>query len=495
MLRIPRANAFRRNPLTVPSADVIFFFRERGTRDPSLVGMTVDGSLDLSNLSIKRLPPGMVVDGDLDLTDSKIQTLPRGLVVKGDLFLGGTPIQHIPDDVTVFESMDLRGSQVQTLGSNLKVGRHLLLSDTGVQSLGSNIHVEGNLRLEGSAVHTLGDDLHVEGDLDLSRSKVRSLGNRTKVDGSLNLENTPIQDLPAELKVIGDLRLKGSGVKVIRSGVKVDGNVTGFETYPTGQPRSVQSYGKATRAILKLDKEDAPRTAVEYKQRYPAEYQIIQKSIPNVDFRHQQVPLTDDLKQAIKKQHASPVSWIITYAPYYAITGQMYCKENFVIRVNIDVRQYERKHVETMRNLARDSKHPHEHGNLFTIGWVRICEDNQNKIWLVEEVQSDANRMRNDIKNRDEGVRPYLAEMLETMGPIIDRFYHDALGITFAEAAKKGYTVQMLNYPAKETFGSPRGVYTRIPAEMGMRLTSEPSLTVPEVGPVWSYKPNPRRRR
>lgn len=79
------------------------------------------------------------------------------------------------------------------------------------------------------------------------------------------------------------------------------------------------------------------------------------------------------------------------------------------------------------------------------------------------------------------------------MQPLADRFYEDALGLVFDKAEAAGKVVEMLDYEQKRRFGSPKSVYTDLPRKMGMKLG--PSVAMPDVGQVWGYVPNRRRRR
>jgi hypothetical protein len=250
-----------------------------------------------------------------------------------------------------------------------------------------------------------------------------------------------------------------------------------------------------TGTILKLNKPDAPQTLTELQQRHPNEFDRFRSAMSSAGVGASPKAPIAQVKKAVEAHSLSTTPWLLTYGVYES-TAQRYCKSpNKVIKLNIDISQYDkaqRKALGLLAEAAKRSGHPYEKDDLFTIGWVRICEDDKNKIWLIEEIQSDVQSVR---RKQDLSQYPDLSAAAEVMAPIAKRFYHDILGIVFDTAEKLGYTVQMLDYPAKKIFGSPSVNYTSLPQDMGMRLTSEPSLTIPEVGPVWSYKPNPRRRR
>jgi len=257
-------------------------------------------------------------------------------------------------------------------------------------------------------------------------------------------------------------------------------------------PRS--AYGKMSGPILKMDKRDAPTKAAEFKKVYPREFERLKADTGGKDF----LPV---IKDAIRTKYRSVRPWVVTRGTYTS-DAQRYCgSPNKVLKFNLDLTDgsFTPAQQDNLRKLAetsRHSGHPYEKGDLFTIGWVRYCEDNNNKTWLVEEVQSDVSVVREQLKKHDfpEDFR----DLVEILVPVAERFYYDALGVVFEMAAEKGYAVEMLDYPAKAEFKSPRSVYTDLPREMGMQRQPTSALeggSVSGVGGVWYYKPNPRRMR
>jgi hypothetical protein len=463
MLRIPRANAFRRNPLTVSGAEARELLLSRGGDDPAFVGLVVDGDLYLEHTPIESLPAGLKVRGSLTLDYSQIRSLPAGL----------------------------------------KVGRNLNLSYSKIKSLPAGLQVGGRLGLHDTPIESLPEGLQVGGSLHLGYSQIRSLPEGLKVGGDLRLSHTPIQSLPAGLQVGGDLYLLGTRVRALPVDLRVRGQIVGFDPpTPPDQIFPVTSYGKMTGTILKLNKPDAPQTLADLQQRHPNEFERFRSAMTNAKVGASPKAPIAQVKKAVEAHSLSTTPWLLTYGVYTSPL-QKYCKSyNKVIKLNIDISKYDKAQKKALGLLAQAAKrsgHPYETGDLFTIGWVRICADNQNKIWLIEEIQSDVQSVR---RKQDLSQYPHLAAAAEVMAPIAKRFYHDILGIVFDKAEKIGYTVQMLDYPAKREIVLRSGSkpppiinYTSLPQDMGMRLTSEPSLTLPQVGPVWSYKPNPRRRR
>ncbi len=153
MLRIPRANAFRRNPLTVSGKEARELLLSRGGDDPEFVGLVVRGDLRLSivpygdrrTLQINSLPSGLLVAGDLDLMHSNLRDLPEGLYVCGDLFLTASAIQSLPAGLKVGGTLDLSHTPIQTLPEGLQVGGSLYLSNTRIKSLPADLEVGGEI--------------------------------------------------------------------------------------------------------------------------------------------------------------------------------------------------------------------------------------------------------------------------------------------------------------------------------------------------------------
>jgi hypothetical protein len=151
---------------------------------------------------------------------------------------------------------------------------------------------------------------------------------------------------------------------------------------------------------------------------------------------------------------------------------------------------------------------------LYAIGWVRYDQDDEAKVLLIEEVQSDLDITRRKLTGKsdlaeqfkDQGVDPQeIVNVAESMREYTDRFYEDAIGLVYQEAEALGYTVEMLPYEAKKQFCyydvqkkkqicPPISVYVELPKRLGMtaRRESESLQNLP--APVRYYKPNPGKR-
>jgi hypothetical protein len=137
----PRANAFRRNPLTVSGEEARELLLSRGGDDPEFVGMVVRGSLNLSNTQIESLPAGLVVGRHLILHDTPIKSLPAGLKVGGSLKLSDSQIQSLPARLRVGRDLDLSNTPIQSLPAGLQVGEFLILFGTRIKSLPPDLEV------------------------------------------------------------------------------------------------------------------------------------------------------------------------------------------------------------------------------------------------------------------------------------------------------------------------------------------------------------------
>jgi uncharacterized protein YjbI with pentapeptide repeats len=278
-------------------------------------------------------------------------------------------------------------------------------------------------------------------------------------------------------------------------GAEVEGaNFTGANLKNTvlGDPptREARSYGRQTGAVLKMGKGDAPSRATEFKKRYPAEFERLKADTQGRDF-------SEPLRTQVRKKYETPFAWLVSEGLYTSETQRLCPEPNLVYKFNINVNapsftERQRAFLKRLAETSRRSGHPYERGSFFTVGWVRLCVNNDEKTWLVEEVQSDVGVVREKLKDGSAppGLEEY-ADVIADMRPYIDRFYEDALGIVFVEAEKNGYAVEMLTYETKKPMGSPRSVYTDLPRAMGMQR-QKGSKVISEEAETWYYKPNPR---
>ena len=283
-----------------------------------------------------------------------------------------------------------------------------------------------------------------------------------------------------------------------------------------------RTSGRATGTALKLAAPDAPVEPREFKRRFPKEFDLLtRRGLAGRAFRPEAIA-------AIQRQLASPVEWVVTRSKYKS-DAQRYCAvPNNVLLLNIDLSdssltERQQAALRKLAEVSRQSGHPHEKGDLFTIGWARYCVG--PGAWLIEEVQSDVEVARKGLKDPTTrwelefaGIEPEsFEEAIAALAPYTEAFFHDAVGLVFELAHQAGVEVEMLEYKFKVRDGADRGfwplecpeedgrkvpchppkeVYSNLPGEMGM-VTRAGSRTLPDVSgaQVWAYRPNPPRRR
>jgi uncharacterized protein YjbI with pentapeptide repeats len=257
-----------------------------------------------------------------------------------------------------------------------------------------------------------------------------------------------------------------------------------------------RAYGSMTGPVLKFGKPEVPYRARDFKQKYPQEFDLLKRMTGGADFSPQ---FAENLRQT----KLTPYDWIVTHGKYKAEAQRLCPKPNFLLKLNIDMddERFTAQQKDVLRKLAetsRRSNHPYERDPLFTVGWVRICRDDAKGVWLVEEVQSDVQVVRQQKNDERLGnLRERLDEIVEVMQPYVDRFYEDALGITLIEAEKLGFDVEMIDYDTKKRLGynPPRSVYRDLPASMGISAKRRSKVLPDLQEDVRWTRPNPRRRR
>jgi uncharacterized protein YjbI with pentapeptide repeats len=255
------------------------------------------------------------------------------------------------------------------------------------------------------------------------------------------------------------------------------------------------ALGKKTRVVSKLKKQALPMKAGAFKKLFPQEFEQIKAETQGADF-------TPELLDRIVAKHG--VTWRVTESLYHGAAQRICDVANKVLQLNVDLDDpvytgEQRSILRQVKEVSIRSGHPVKTGKRwFTIGWVRYCEFFDR--FLVEEVQSDVGGVRKGLKDpefrsqlQSRGLEPEdIEQALALMQPFADRFYEDALGLIFDMAEEQGKKVEMLDYAQKKEHGSPRNVYTDLPKSMGMKLGA--SVAMPELGQVWTYTPNRRKR-
>jgi len=269
-------------------------------------------------------------------------------------------------------------------------------------------------------------------------------------------------------------------------------------TPPSAESQPMRALGRKAAPLLKFRRPETPRSAREFKKAYPAEFESLKALTGGRDF-------SDALVQQLREQTQSPFEWHVTSKKYASAAQRLCADDNDVLLLNVKIDDRytpeQQKTLNALREVSKRSGHPVEAKPFFTIGWVRYCVSDAERVWLVEEVQSDVGGVRKGLKDPD--FRSRLAaqglsaeqvdEAVALLMPYAERFYEDALGLIFQLAAEKDYSVEMLDYADKKFHGSPRNVYTDLPKGMGMKLS--PGSKVLNTQQTWKITPNRRTSR
>lgn len=285
--------------------------------------------------------------------------------------------------------------------------------------------------------------------------------------------------------------------------------------------------GKLTAPLLKFRRHDTPRSARDFKRKYPSDFEALKGQTGGRDF-------TDEVIAGLRAKNESPIEWTVIedvydpsssvramrqYLDYYpqapnadyvrqrlSVLGQKKraCgDDNEVILMcvdtgDLDLSERQERLFEAISQAAEHSGHPSVEPPLFAVGWVRFCRAHDT--WLVEEVQTDVNGVRRAVEDRfmqqqlrAQGVTPEeVLAVMDLVEPWHRRFYEDAMGVLLERAAEAGVSVEMVDYTYKADEEAPRSVYSDLPRAMGMKL-SDGSRVSDAVDKTWKITPNLRR--
>lgn len=288
-----------------------------------------------------------------------------------------------------------------------------------------------------------------------------------------------------------------------------------------------RSLGKKTASMLKFRHEDTPRSAREFKRKYPAEFESLKGATGGRDF-------SDEMLSELRQSYQTPVEWTIVedkyeiesairglhlYLRHYANAPNVdwvrdrlaaleskdrICDEpNHVLKLcvnfgDLDITAREAQILDALSQSSGHSGHPHAEAPLYCVGWIRWCD--KGDTWIVEEVQSDVMGTRRGVdepimrqKLRAAGLTPEeVLAVLDKVEPWHSRIYEDAIGFLLEKAAEKGVKVEMVDYSYKQDEESPRSIYTDLPRSMGMKLSEGSESAV--LDKTWKIKPNRKRR-
>jgi uncharacterized protein YjbI with pentapeptide repeats len=372
---------------------------------------------------------------------------------------------------------------------------------TGANLTGANLYNANLTSANLTGANLAGADLQYVYLMDANLTGVNLTGaNLTGANiRGANIRGANLEDADLSGAYLAEADLRGTNLEGANlqdadlEGADLEGTILDLYTPPVAT-RPARSFGRQTGAVLKMGKPDAPTKAADFKRRYPAEAERLKGDTQGRDF-------SEPLRAQVRQKYATPFEWLVTEGTYDSAMQRLCPDPNLVYKFNLDLTDptFTERQQEFLKKLAdtsRQSGHPYEKKNLFTVGWVRLCVNDAAETWLVEEIQSDVGIVRTKLKDGSApaGLEGY-EDVLQELRPYIDRFYEDALGIVFMEAEKRGYGVEMLEYEAKREFKSPRAVYTDLPRSMGMQKRPKSAVLGERVAETWFYKPNPSRGR
>jgi len=266
-------------------------------------------------------------------------------------------------------------------------------------------------------------------------------------------------------------------------------------------PISKTALGKQGRAVSRMQQF---ATAQEYKSVFPVEYAVLAQWIAGRK-------ITPELIAAAINKFG--VEWQVSFSRWEGMQ-RVGDEPDDVMQLSLLLSSLttdlnELDVLAKIRETSIRSGHPvvKGHSNVFTVGWSRYVTHDAAKVILIEEVQSDTQIVRRNIKD------PALRQQFEDAGfdlervnavlallePFAKRFYQDAIDLVFDLARQQGFEVEMLMYPAKKAISGspPRNVYDDLPRQMQMRpaLSKVYGVLPGQSEPlVWRVVPNKRRQ-
>lgn len=229
--------------------------------------------LDLTELTVERLPPNMIFHGYVDLSRSALIEFPQNVKFLKGVNLSHTKITSLPDNLEI-EDLDLSYTAIKKLPKNLKVNGELNLSGLRLNEITSDLRVYDFINLTGSEIKVIPANIEFCNSLDLSNSLIEELPAGLYIPNVLNISNTAISKIPNRLKVgelvavrIPTLELEGI-FEIAKLCIGIEyfnyGNLTIFESIcelviidvDDGQDANVEWINKFTETICKLEKCD-----------------------------------------------------------------------------------------------------------------------------------------------------------------------------------------------------------------------------------------------
>jgi hypothetical protein len=196
---------------------------------PADVGLIADSLGKLHD--IERLPPGLSITGSLSVSDSGLTSLPEGLEISGDLILLNSMVEELPSGLRVRGSLRAAHSRLKALPARHGIGRDIDLSHSAVSALPDGLVVEGDLTISDTSIARLPEDLLVIGSLAAERIDLKVFPRGVCVGQTLNLSNSGVREFEADsIYVGGNLILNACGRMRLPRSVAVESSMFVEET-------------------------------------------------------------------------------------------------------------------------------------------------------------------------------------------------------------------------------------------------------------------------
>lgn len=184
-------------------------------------------SLEIARTKVTELPDRLEVDS-LHISELGAVAWPRELIVYDSLVAMNLDIKRLPDVLKVGGSILLCGSKVPAFPTGLAVGNHLSVEDCDIENLPDGLSVGGHLIASNSSLRSIGRGTVVGGDLFAHHCRLSSLppdlrfASRSRELPRVYLCGTPISELPALKDRLYDLDISETRIRSLPKGLAVE---------------------------------------------------------------------------------------------------------------------------------------------------------------------------------------------------------------------------------------------------------------------------------
>lgn len=195
--------------------------------------------LDLTELTVERLPPNMIFHGYVDLSRSALIEFPQNVKFLKGVNLSHTKITSLPDNLEI-EDLDLSYTAIKKLPKNLKVNGELNLSGLRLNEITSDLRVYDFINLTGSEIKVIPANVEFCNSLDLSNSLIEELPAGLYIPKNLNISDTAISKIPNGVKV-GELVAVGIPTLEFEGIIEIAKLCIGIEYFHYGNPAILEN--------------------------------------------------------------------------------------------------------------------------------------------------------------------------------------------------------------------------------------------------------------